>query len=236
MQSKEKRRTWTEAEDLVLLRQVSLLRPFQARHGDVMTLWDRDAETLCDEESFQRLVDGKKLQSRFNHLIDKHRKFDKQALRLSCVEEDESETSMILNDLVQLVDDAKIENENNKKEKKLEEKKSEDAGQIIRDEAMKTCKKRKSDTNDETRGNPNLALIELMKAEYMSDMEFRQKKMDIKRAQLEQEAQERRLEREERQKDRELQLKLAELETRKLELKLAEIEAVKWQRLHLNND
>ncbi|CAK4737867.1 unnamed protein product [Aphanomyces euteiches] len=129
---------------------------------------------------------------------------------------------MILDDLVQLVDDAKIENENDKKKKKLEEKKSEAAGQIIRDEAMKTCKKRKSDTNDETRGNPNL--------------EFRQKKMDIKRAQLEQEAQERRLEREERQKDRELQLKLAELEKRKLELKLTEIEAVKWQRLHSNND
>ncbi|CAK4700973.1 hypothetical protein LEN26_016120 [Aphanomyces euteiches] len=222
MQSKEKRRNWTEVEDLVLLRQVSFLRPFQARHGDVMTLWDRVAGTLCDEESFQRLVDGKKLQRRFNHLIDKHRKFDKQALRLSGVEEDESETSMILDDLVQLVDDAKIENENDKKKKKLEEKKSEAAGQIIRDEAMKTCKKRKSDTNDETRGNPNL--------------EFRQKKMDIKRAQLEQEAQERRLEREERQKDRELQLKLAELEKRKLELKLTEIEAVKWQRLHSNND
>ncbi|KAG9405016.1 hypothetical protein AC1031_004115 [Aphanomyces cochlioides] len=234
MQSKEKRRNWTEAEDLILRRQVSLLRPFQARHGDVMALWERVAETLCDEESFQRLVDGKKLQS--NHLIDKHRKFDKQALRLSGVEEEESETSMILDDLIQLVDDAKIENENDKKEKKLEEKKAEAAGQKIRDEAMKTCKKRKSDANDETRGNPNLALIELMKAEYMSEMEFRQKKMDIKRAQLEQEAEERRLEREERQKDRELQLKLAELETRKLELKLAEIEAAKWQRLHSNND
>ncbi|KAG9401076.1 hypothetical protein AC1031_009835 [Aphanomyces cochlioides] len=235
MQSKEKRRNWTEAEDLILLRQV-LLRPFQARHGDVMALWDRIAETLCDEESFQRLVDGKKLQSRFNHLIDKHRKFDKQALRLSGVEEEESETSMILDDLIQLVDDAKIENANDKKEKKLEEKKAEAAGQIIRDETMKTCKKRKSDANDETRGNPNLALIELMKAEYMSEMEFRQKKMDIKRAQLEQEAEKRRLEREERQKDRELQLKLAGLETRNLELKLAEIEAAKWQRLHSNND
>ncbi|CAK4098633.1 unnamed protein product [Aphanomyces euteiches] len=122
----------------------------------------------------------KEVAKQIQSLIDKHREFDKQALRLSGVEEDESGTSMILDDLVQLVDDAKIENENDKKEKKLEEKKAEAAGQIIRDEAMKTCKKRKSDTNDETRGNPNLALIELMMAEYMSDMEFRQKKMDIK--------------------------------------------------------
>ncbi|KDO17404.1 hypothetical protein SPRG_15534, partial [Saprolegnia parasitica CBS 223.65] len=70
-----KRRNWTADDDLILLRQVGLAPPFLA--DEIMPGWDVIATALGECEDFDRVVDGKKVQSRFNLLIEKHRKANK---------------------------------------------------------------------------------------------------------------------------------------------------------------
>ncbi|OQR83184.1 hypothetical protein ACHHYP_14993 [Achlya hypogyna] len=138
MKAKEKRRNRTHVEDLILLRQENQDRPFLGKYGDVMVLWDRLADLLTQDPDFSRAVDGKKCQGRFGQLVEKHRSRDKEALTLSGVEEDVSETTILHDDLLKLVDDNKLAQATEKKEKKMEEEKAEAAGAFIRDAAMKT--------------------------------------------------------------------------------------------------
>ncbi|EQC28002.1 hypothetical protein SDRG_14274 [Saprolegnia diclina VS20] len=66
-----KRRNWTADDDLILLRQVGLAPPFLA--DEIMPGWGAIATALDECEDFDRVIDGKELQSRFNLLIEKHR-------------------------------------------------------------------------------------------------------------------------------------------------------------------
>ncbi|RLO01193.1 hypothetical protein DYB28_016159, partial [Aphanomyces astaci] len=53
-QTPNKRRLYTEQEDIMLLRQVNAERPFEAKKGEVMKVWGLVAIALADHEDFAR--------------------------------------------------------------------------------------------------------------------------------------------------------------------------------------
>jgi hypothetical protein len=218
--------------------------------GEIMPRWDAIATTLGEGEDFDRVVDGKKLQSRFNLLVEKHRKANKESMALSGVDEDESETTKLLDEMVELIDDKKATQAEKKDKKKVEEAKAEAAAETIRTAAMQTCKKRKADdkNNETSRSGPN-AMIDLMKAELEVDKTVRLQELAFKRAKAEKEAEERdmdrklmlaRLEQDERARLKELELREKELEDRKTErahlLRMAEFEERKLRFMMQNKE
>ncbi|EQC27525.1 hypothetical protein SDRG_12223 [Saprolegnia diclina VS20] len=101
-----KRRNWTADEDLMLLRQLNLERPFLTEQslGPALPRWEAVVKILNECEDFDRDVDVKRLQGRFQLLQEKHRKANAESMTLSGVDEDESETTKLLDEIVELVD------------------------------------------------------------------------------------------------------------------------------------
>lgn len=68
----------------MLLRQVSEDTPFVSKRGASVDAWDEVAAKLSTCSTFTRTpFDGKKAQSRFLALIDKHRKYNKRSAAAS---------------------------------------------------------------------------------------------------------------------------------------------------------
>ncbi|RHZ14029.1 hypothetical protein DYB37_009407 [Aphanomyces astaci] len=77
MQTPNKRRLYTEQEDIILLRQVNAERPFEAKKGEVMKVWGLVAKALADHEDFARpQFDAKKAQNRFSTVMDYHVRYN----------------------------------------------------------------------------------------------------------------------------------------------------------------
>ncbi|ETV87367.1 hypothetical protein H257_00966 [Aphanomyces astaci] len=75
MATPTKRRNFTEEEDIMLLQQVTLEMPFQARRGQVMERWAEVASGLNTADEFRRTdIDAKKACNHFILLLDAHRK------------------------------------------------------------------------------------------------------------------------------------------------------------------
>ncbi|RHZ00766.1 hypothetical protein DYB37_010790 [Aphanomyces astaci] len=109
MTNTDKRRNWTQEDNIALLIQVAADRSFAAEKGQLKKVWQALADTLMACEHFGRVVDGKKVQHRFLALVDEHRKFDAASARLSGVDEEEKENHMLLDDIVTLMDDLKTD-------------------------------------------------------------------------------------------------------------------------------
>lgn len=104
--SEEKRRNFTEDEDVMLLRQVLSDRPFQEPRGKISLAWDTLAAKLVASEDFPRAkLSGKNAQSRFDKLVKARRHENEESLAASGVSEDDSERALLLDELLQLVDD-----------------------------------------------------------------------------------------------------------------------------------
>ncbi|RHZ40003.1 hypothetical protein DYB26_015707, partial [Aphanomyces astaci] len=78
----DKRRNWSQEDDLTLLKQVAADTPFAAEKGQLRKAWQGLAETLMSCENFGRVVDGKK---------------------------EEKEKHMLLDDIITLLDDVKAD-------------------------------------------------------------------------------------------------------------------------------
>ncbi|KAG3106518.1 hypothetical protein PI125_g13156 [Phytophthora idaei] len=92
--SDEKRRNYSEEEDVMLLHQVLGDRPFQAQRGKITGTWDALAAKLVADDSFPRLkLSGKNAQSCFDKLIKTRRQEDEESMAASGVSEEESEKS-----------------------------------------------------------------------------------------------------------------------------------------------
>ncbi|KAG6591004.1 uncharacterized protein IUM83_11188 [Phytophthora cinnamomi] len=87
-----RRKNYSEEDDVTLLRQVLLDRPFAKPRGKVMQHWDSLAATLVASSAFLRSkLSGKNAQSRMNQLVQTHREAMKEAELLSGVAEEEQE-------------------------------------------------------------------------------------------------------------------------------------------------
>ncbi|KAG3080096.1 hypothetical protein PI124_g21248 [Phytophthora idaei] len=104
--SDEKRRNYSEEENVMLLRQVLGDRPFQAERGKITGAWDALAAKLVADDSFPRLkLSGKNAQSRFDKLVKTRRQENEESMAASGVSEEESEKVLLLDELIELVDD-----------------------------------------------------------------------------------------------------------------------------------
>ncbi|KAG2783949.1 hypothetical protein PC129_g13845 [Phytophthora cactorum] len=104
--SDEKRRNYSEEEDVMLLRQVLGDRPFQAQRGKITGAWDALAAKLVADDSFPRLkLSGKNAQSRFDELVKTRRQENEESMAASGISEEESEKALLLDELIELVDD-----------------------------------------------------------------------------------------------------------------------------------
>ncbi|KAG9405101.1 hypothetical protein AC1031_004207 [Aphanomyces cochlioides] len=89
-----KRRSWTLEEDIVLLKQVVAEAPFAAGPRRLTDAWTALAETIKTCDGFTREVDA-------------HKTFNRTSARLSGVNEDEDEKIQLLDNVLELVDEAK---------------------------------------------------------------------------------------------------------------------------------
>ncbi|KAE8883934.1 hypothetical protein PF007_g6638 [Phytophthora fragariae] len=101
-----RRRNFTDEEDLALLRQALGDRPFLQPRGGILAKWDELAATLVADASFPRdNLSGKTASSRFDKLVKAHREQSAEAATLSGVSEEESEKTVLLDEIVALLDD-----------------------------------------------------------------------------------------------------------------------------------
>ncbi|KAE9025200.1 hypothetical protein PR003_g11700 [Phytophthora rubi] len=132
-----RRNNYSEEDDVSLLRQVLLDRPFAKPRGKVMQHWDSLAATLVVSPAFSRSkLSGKNAQSRMNQLVQTHRETMKEAELLSGVAEDVTERDQLLDELVELLDDAKQEQECKKQNEQKKRERVEAASLVARRVAM----------------------------------------------------------------------------------------------------
>ena len=141
MPEQEKRRNWSAEEDIVLLKQVAADLPFQ-KSGQITRAWQALADTLMEEGSFTRSVDGQKVQNRFHALVQKHRDFNAESAKKSGVSEEE-EKHILLDDIVPLLDEAKMSAAVKSEKEKEDKEKAEMAGSIVREKVMQSLRNRK---------------------------------------------------------------------------------------------
>ncbi|KAL4109429.1 hypothetical protein PRIC1_001129 [Phytophthora ramorum] len=132
-----RRKNYSEEDDVALLSQVLLDHPFDKSRGKVMQHWDRLAAILVVSPGVTRSkLSGKNAQSRMNQLVQTHRETVKKVALLSGVSEEITERDHLLDELVELLDDATLVKECKKKEEQKKCERDEEASLVARRVAM----------------------------------------------------------------------------------------------------
>ncbi|KAG9405096.1 hypothetical protein AC1031_004202 [Aphanomyces cochlioides] len=173
-----KRRSWTLEEDIVLLKQVVAEAPFAAGPRRLTDAWTALAETIKTCDGFTREVDGKKCQNRFLSLCEAHKTFNRTSARLSGVNEDEDEKIQLLDNVLELVDEAKAVDQSKSAQAKEDQMKIEEDGHYIRDMALQSLGKRqkKDETSDSKSENKRSSLATAI------DMTLNARLIDVKKS------------------------------------------------------
>ncbi|SPQ99091.1 unnamed protein product (mitochondrion) [Plasmodiophora brassicae] len=91
--------------DVLLLRAANDIKPWEAKYGKVMAVWDLIAARLANTIGFGLKKDGASLKKRFELIVDQFRKDDQESLKKSGVEEEFTEKQELLTDIVTRMDD-----------------------------------------------------------------------------------------------------------------------------------
>ncbi|XXQ30266.1 No apical meristem-associated C-terminal domain-containing protein [Plasmodiophora brassicae] len=91
--------------DVLLLRATNDIKPWEAKYGKVMAVWDLIGARLANIIGFGLKKDGPSLKKRFELIVDQFRKDDQEALKKSGVEEEFAEKQELLTDIVTRMDD-----------------------------------------------------------------------------------------------------------------------------------
>ncbi|ETV69900.1 hypothetical protein H257_14499 [Aphanomyces astaci] len=146
MATPTKRRNFTEGEDIMLLRQVTLEMLFEARRDQVMERWAEVASGLNTADEFRRTdIDAKKACNHFILLLDAHRKANNQSQQASGVAEDVGEKVVLLDDLLAAYDDVKGTEARRAEANRHAAEQMEAMESQIRAEALESVGKRKRD-------------------------------------------------------------------------------------------
>ncbi|KAH9093022.1 hypothetical protein Ae201684P_008688 [Aphanomyces euteiches] len=143
---------WTDEDDLALLTQANNDRPFLLEK-DIMKGWDSVAATLLRMSGFSSL--------------------NKESTHLSGVDQEYTEKHSLLDDLVALRNDSVAIKKTKQDSIAAEKSRSEEGARHIRDEAMKTCGKRKKSENDQEGATPTKKsfLLEYQREELVLERE-----------------------------------------------------------------
>ncbi|KAG9409934.1 hypothetical protein AC1031_020246 [Aphanomyces cochlioides] len=199
-----KRRNWTLEEDIVLLKQVVAEAPFAAGPRRLTDAWTTLAETIKTCDGFTRET------------------FNRTSARISGVNEDEAEKIQLLDNVLELVDEAKAVDQSKSAQAKEDQMKIEEDGHCIRDMALQSLGKRqkKDETSDSKSENKRSSLATAIDTDSKREADWREKELSFKKAKLEASIIQQQLDREERVADRaaerDHQLKLAQIESDKI--------------------
>ncbi|KAF0706950.1 hypothetical protein AaE_013864 [Aphanomyces astaci] len=177
-----------------------------------MDVWDSVARNLATVGDFDRpQFDGKKAQARFAILLRDHRDDNRASMRASGVAEEVTEKTILLDDLATQVDEAKNEEMRRASTEDSTAARSEEAGALVRDEAMKSQGKRKAEDGDgESNASGNRSELDLRKFMFARELEERKKDREHEVEERQRNFEERKMDRQrevnERQKDREVQM------------------------------
>ncbi|KAG9397806.1 hypothetical protein AC1031_016600 [Aphanomyces cochlioides] len=194
---------WSDQDDLVLLTQVNNDRPFLSKTG-VMKAWDEVAGKLAQVPDFGRTdLDGKKLANRFANLLAKYKDFQATSKYQSGIEEELTPKIVLLDELLELHEDAQTQKSKKQKSQLDEKSKKQDTAHHIREKAKQRLRSRLRD-NESTPSDTATP----QKRNYISDIHEKEIKLDeeklaFKKLKLEKDSIEREKEREGRAKDRE---------------------------------
>ncbi|KAG9410119.1 hypothetical protein AC1031_018152 [Aphanomyces cochlioides] len=188
---------------MTLLRQVAADTPFTKERGKLKKAWEELAQSVMQCASFSRELD------------EEHRSYNNDSAKLSGVDQSETEKVVLLDDLLSLYDDIKVQSTHKSSVAQDEKDRIEQDGKLIRDEAINTLGKRQRRDNENKRDSLAMAISENSSREFS----LREKEFELKRSQLEADIKERErqrferdLDREKRRYEREHQLALAKIQ------------------------
>ncbi|KAH9101364.1 hypothetical protein LEN26_009699 [Aphanomyces euteiches] len=222
---------WTSEDDMALLIQVNNERPFVQTKG-VMRAWGVLAQNLLNAPGFTRgqdEIDGKRVSYRFHLLLDKHEKIQKESVYLSGVDQEYSDRHILLDELVALRTEC-IERKKGLQQANLAKKNdkamSEAGARHIRDEAMKTCsKKRKNNKVDDENQEATPSKKKILGNFHDEEVRLERERLALKKEKLALEYEEKQRERDERREIREADRKQREEDGKQISEMMALVRA-----------
>ncbi|OWZ07140.1 hypothetical protein PHMEG_00020506 [Phytophthora megakarya] len=138
-----KRKKFSIADDVVLLRQVVADTPFASGRGALMDSWESLAAKVRNIDGFSKTeLKGKESQAHFVTLLQAHRQWDNKLLGLSGASVDYKEHKELLDEALLLVDEKAREDAVKSERKKEKAKAEEPIAKSVREEAVERMHKR----------------------------------------------------------------------------------------------
>ncbi|RHZ07736.1 hypothetical protein DYB31_011141 [Aphanomyces astaci] len=176
------RKWWSNSDDLSLLTQ------------------------LLEVSGFGRTtLDGKKAANRFYQLLRVHRRFQQSSQYLSGVEQEETGKIVLLDELVQLFDEATDNADRAAMHAKVTEKEA--TVSFIRDQAMQSGKRKSVETDESTDSDVVGRKLKAIFESHERKIELERKRLAFEKYKLQMELEEREMERLERIQQREFEMK-----------------------------
>ncbi|KAG9412972.1 hypothetical protein AC1031_015991 [Aphanomyces cochlioides] len=154
----------------------------------------------------RRFLDGKKAQNRFLNLIKAHRKFQNKSLTLSGVNQEETEKTRLLDELVGLIDDYDSMKQSDRESETAKQQQKEISAMYVREQAMLRGRQKIVDTSETSESSEvdgtvgrKRKLIEEVQAK---EIALEQERLAFKKLKFEREMEEREKDRQEREKER----------------------------------
>ncbi|KAG9416549.1 hypothetical protein AC1031_000949 [Aphanomyces cochlioides] len=128
------------ADDILLLNEVILTRPWESRRTAARTAWESIATSLSREDGLTSKKSGPALRKRFNFLVKKHALNEQASLRKSGSSEEYDVRDQLLTDIssrmsdFEQTEDVRLDLENRKKQGLI------NSGEVIRQLAMQSMK------------------------------------------------------------------------------------------------
>ncbi|KAG9399311.1 hypothetical protein AC1031_012266 [Aphanomyces cochlioides] len=202
---------WTSDDDMALLVQANNERPFL--HERVMKAWDELAINLLQVPGFSRQdcnLDGKKASHRFHLLLDNYEKFQKESIYMSGVDQEHNDRHILLDELLALRTDSLVRKKSKQQAnaaEREEKSRTEDAARHIRDQAMKTCQKKRKAVNhdkDDKDDKPATPFKKTLLVDFHNEeVQLERERLAFKKEKLKLEIEEKRLDHLERHEIRE---------------------------------
>ncbi|ETV96675.1 hypothetical protein H310_10351 [Aphanomyces invadans] len=198
---------WSNSDDLSLLTQVNNDIPFK-QVKNTTKAWDALAAKLLEVPGFGRSsLDGKKAANRFYQLLRTHRRFQNSSKYMSGVEQDETGKIVLLDELVQLFDEATDQRNADRAAVNAKAMENEASASFIRELAMTSGRIKSVDTDESTDsdviGQKRNAVFE----SHEREIELERERFSFEKYKLQMELAEREKDRMERIQQREFEMK-----------------------------
>ena len=217
--------TWTRRHDIMLCREVFVMKPFQFKHGtrDRGQCWDKIAANLNVTEQPRFLVDQRAVRDRYTKLVKDYKRKRCYEERASGICPDEpDELDQALEDLIEMEESQQEQVQNGEKRKRAELERDRATAESIRKKAMERMGETRARENVECEGRKRKGGTEAV--EYLkerrehdskmkeNELDLRKREMDLKERREEEEIMMRR--REQDMKEREQKMREKELDAR----------------------